>query len=165
MCCQQHVQQLSHVRLGHQAEQEHQAMSCLSGHWKGLLSSNDKRGSAMVIGCMSDVLTSEATTASVTSLTRRGMSSANLSGGKALHQDRIWRWRGLELAKKRSSRIKLAAASNVLLPCGFWMLALDSAVTDAQTFCSFASDNSHKVPKCQLGYKRGHAVLAGDAKS
>lgn len=119
----------------------------------------------MVIGCMPDPLTSKAATASVTSLTRRGMTSADLSGGKPLHQDRIWRWSGLELAKKRSSRIKLAAASNVLLPCVVGMLALDNAVTDAQIFCRFASDNSHKIAKWQLGHTPGHAMVAADAKS
>ena len=33
-----------------------------------------------------------------------------------LHQDKIWRWIGLELLKNRSSRIRLAAVLKVLLP-------------------------------------------------
>ena len=140
---------------GGEAEQKHQAASCLSGGWKGLLSSSDNSGSAMVIGCMSDPLTSKVAIASVTSLTRRGMTSANLSGGKPLHQDRIWRWSGFELAKNRSSRTKLAAASNALLPCVIWMLALDNAVTDVQTLCTFALDRDDKVA-VWLGHKPGH---------
>ena len=68
------------------------------------------------------------------------------------------------MAKKRISRIKLAAASNVLLPCGVWKLALDKDITDAHILCRFASDNSQEVAAWQLGHKPGHAVVAAAAK-
>lgn len=119
-----------------------------------MLSSSDNRGSAIRIGCISDPLTSKAATASSTSLTKWCIISANLSGKKPLHQDRIWRWIGFELAKKRSSRMRLAAASNALLPSAVCMLPLDKGVTDAQTLCRVASDKtSHKIPPWQLVHR------------
>ena len=137
------------TKPGH-GQQTKQVVSCLSGSWKGLLSSNDRRGSAIVMGCISDPLTSNAAIASLTSLTRWGVITANLSGGRPLHQDRIWRWIGFELANKRSSRTWLAAASNVLLPCAVWMSAFDRAVPEAHIFCNLHHTGSKMATITQL---------------
>ena len=147
-------------------------MSCLKGPWKDLTSDSDSKGSARVMGCMSGPLSQMSVAiASWIRTTNTGMAEANLSAGRLLHHDRIWRWSGLELGKKRSVRIRPAAVSKVLLPSASRLLAPERAVTEVQIFCSTKKEqvDKHKPQgRCirgKVGSSTGGRELASDLQS